>query len=259
MKESVKRTCISNIYFLAKRNGIKIGDIEARAELSAGYISRLSKEDNKTPLSLDMVLAASELFEVSVESLLTCNFEAMTSTQDFLLRFIDKLITDTEMNKLRWNCETADFLNSMECDINGQVPHPLFDYIETWTPGETEYPDKISRAVFASRAFGNTTVISDNCFNLKMKNCSTLYIMKVKDDDGRRNSREAIEFWMFKSGHGRLEYLCDDSDDILRDSIDRLYEVLQEDAKHPKMDDSVKSAIDAFMNDDLGSDDDTPF
>jgi len=260
--EYEKKTCIDNIYFLSKKKGVKIGDIEARANVSAGYISRLGKEDNKTPLSLEIILAASELLSVSIESLLSFRFDSIISTQEYLLTFIEKLITDTEQSKLRWDCETANYLKTLEPDINGEVAHPLFKYIETWTPGETDYPDKIDRPNFASRSFGSTTLIAGNCFNLRMKNYSTLYIMKVVNDDGRINSKEVIEIWLHLSG-GINRYLCDNSDVVLKKPIDGLYEVLQEDSKHPKMEEDVKYVINAFMkgvlNDENDDEEDTPF
>lgn len=36
-----------NIRFLATKKGIKVGDIENEAGVSAGYVSRLANEDNK--------------------------------------------------------------------------------------------------------------------------------------------------------------------------------------------------------------------
>lgn len=259
MNEEMKKRCLNNIYFLSRKKGIKISEIESEAGLSAGYISRLNKEGNTTPLNLELVVMAAGLLRVPMECLLSLDYDDMTSTQEYLASFIGKLTADTCKNELRWDCETEDSLNTMQCDYNGNIKHPLFNYIETWTPGETEYPDKIERAVFASRAFGKTTIIGGKCFNLQLKKASTLYVMNVQNDDGKVNKKSVIELWIYVWNAGGTHYLCDSTDSFLGDSIDELYAVLQEDAKHPKMDDTVKGAIDAFMNGEVGGDDDLPF
>jgi hypothetical protein len=40
-----KRRFLDNVYFLAKLRDIKIGVLEANANLSTGYLARLNKED----------------------------------------------------------------------------------------------------------------------------------------------------------------------------------------------------------------------
>ena len=49
------RYLISNIAFLAKKNSLRIGEIENMLGLSAGYISRTAKENSAKKLSIDVV------------------------------------------------------------------------------------------------------------------------------------------------------------------------------------------------------------
>lgn len=50
-----KRLFISNIYQLAKERSVKIGDLEKKAGVSVGYLSRINKEDSNTVPTIDFV------------------------------------------------------------------------------------------------------------------------------------------------------------------------------------------------------------
>ena len=65
-----KRRFLDNVYYLAKQRDIKIGVLEANANLSTGYLARLNKDDNKSVPSIEVLVSFAEMLDVSMDSCL---------------------------------------------------------------------------------------------------------------------------------------------------------------------------------------------
>ena len=246
-----------NVYFLIKKTGKKIGEIESEAGVSPGYISRTSKEGNSKP-GIDFIMSVAKNLNVSVDALLKVDFAKLTPTEEYLLKFFQKLSSDTVSGKLKWNKESEDYLNNLESDINGNVEHPLFNLERFYEEGETEYQDYVTRVVFNSNTFGFRTSCGD-CFNLRLKNGVTVYVMNISKSvyhSGNKNAH-AKEIWL-SSRFGGNEFLCSNREIIsnLFSMVDTLYMNIVEDSRHPKINYDSRKSIDAFMNDDLKDDKD---
>ena len=96
------RYLISNIAFLAKKNGLRIGELEKLLGLSAGYISRTAKESSAKKLSIDVVWKIGKLFEEDLQSLLCTNLRIPNKNTDVLALFLAKLYCQTEHNEIHW-------------------------------------------------------------------------------------------------------------------------------------------------------------
>ncbi|MEA4972339.1 MAG: XRE family transcriptional regulator [Candidatus Metalachnospira sp.] len=95
-------TLINNINYLAKKNGLRFGDLENMLNLSAGYISRTTKENSKKKLSINVVWKIAQLFEVDLKSLIETDLEIPNSNTEMAIRFVDKLRQQTEENTIEW-------------------------------------------------------------------------------------------------------------------------------------------------------------
>lgn len=258
-KEFNKNIMFDNITFMLKERGKKIGELESEAGVSPGYISRTSKEGNTKP-GIDFIMKAAEALNVSVDTLLWVDMSRLTPTERYLISFLEKLTKDTLDDKLAWQTETAGYLNHrLETDMNGYCEHPLFS-IETFDePGETEYLDEVTRIVFTSRSYDVHTCIAEDCYNLRMKNGTVLYLMSISKSVYKTGDPDAHakEIWMCPRC-GSNKFLCSTRDvSEIAILIENLYSVVSESAKHPKVEQDIKAVIDAFMNDDVGDDDDT--
>lgn len=252
-----KQLMLDNIYFMLKEFGKKIGELEAEAGVSPGYISRTSKDDKAKP-GIDFIVKVAEALNTSVDTLLNIDLSGLTPTERYLISFIEKLKRDTADDKLEWIRSSADSLNRMECDMNGYVEHPLFSYETFMEQGEGDYPEEVSRVVFISHAFDVHTYITDDCFSLRLKNGAILYLMDFSKSIHRVNDLDAYarEIWMYKPQVG-AQYMCSNRDNSpLAALVDDLYTVVKEFSKHPKIKKGLQEAIDAFMRDDLEDDDD---
>lgn len=98
------RFLISNIAFLARKNNLRIGEIESMLGLSAGYISRTAKENSAKKLSIDVVWKIAHLFEVDIRDLLETDLQIPNSNSDLAVKFLEKVYHETESGLIEWQC-----------------------------------------------------------------------------------------------------------------------------------------------------------
>ena len=230
--------------------------------MSAGYISRNSKDSNSKP-GIDFLFRVSEILNTSIDTIMKIPLSELTPTERYLVSFFEKLKADTAADKILWVRESKEYLNQLEPDINGFVHHPLFTYETCYVPSETDYPDQVDRTVFVSKTFGSQTVINEDCYNVRLKNGVRLYLMNIEKIVHQVNDSDAtaLEAWMMDNSGGQC--LCGtQNDQILADLLIDLYNTVHEVLRHPQLSNSFRCAIDAFMNDDISDDsgtDDYPF
>mgnify|MGYP000028564684 CR=1 FL=1 len=251
------KTLFDNIDFLIKNQNRKIGEVENEAGVSAGYISRTSKDGGSRP-GIDFIMKIAHVLHVSIDTLLKVDISSLTPTERYLISFLEKLEQDTTHDLLDWDRLTAESLNNMDTDQNGNTNHPLFEFRSFSVPGETGYPEEVSRVLFPSHSFGIHTEIHGDCFELRMKNGAYLHLMDVSDYRNTSNDPDSFakEIWMSMPGQAP-QYLCSDYEHSkLVDFIDNLYAAVVENTKHPKVKQEFRYIIDSFMKDD--NEDDPP-
>ena len=89
-----------NVRILLAKKNKKIGELESNCEVHAGYMSRVLKADMKP--SIDVIIKIANYFTVRVETLLFEELKKYTVTELYILRFLDKVIRDTEDEKIHW-------------------------------------------------------------------------------------------------------------------------------------------------------------
>ena len=226
-----KSLCFSNIRELLRQNpDVKIGQIEKEAGIRLGYMSRLEKEGNKSEPSMEFIVTAAKLLKVSLDTLVSVNLTGLTPTEQYIVNFFDKLKADTIADKLDWNIESADYLNRLETDMNGYVDHPLFSLETFYEEGECEYPDEVTRVVFTSRSFGPKTFICGNCYNLRMKNGTTLYLMDIEKSVHKLNDAGAYakEIWTYTPQVGCQFLVCSKDETPIAPLVDTLFSIVKE-------------------------------
>ncbi|HHY08673.1 MAG TPA: helix-turn-helix transcriptional regulator [Corynebacteriales bacterium] len=254
-EEFNKKIMLDNISFLLNESGKKIGELETEAGVSTGYISRISK-DEKTKPGIEFIMKVAESLNTSIDTLLKVELGEMTPTERYLVSFLEKLNKDTLDDRLDWNIESADELQRVETDMNGYVDHPLLSYETFYEESECEYPEEVSRVVFISKSFDCRTAINGDCFNLRLKNNSYLYIMNISKSVHNVNDSDAFakEIWMYTPGVG-ASYLCSNKDvSPLALLVENLYLTVSERMKHPRIKNELKYIIDSFMEGDIEDD-----
>lgn len=252
-----KNLMFSNIAYLLEKKKIKIGDLEEKAGVSIGYISR-TKDGSSKP-GIDFIVKAADVLGVSIDSLLTVDLSALTPTEQYLLKFFNKLITDTQHDLLDWKVETAASLIELRSDGYGNVDHPLLNYENIDVPmGPDEPAEPVNNLCYQSMAFGYYMCVDGNFYHLRMKNGITLYLTMIQKFEYQTSaphlSTHAREVWMLDNNGGR-KYLARNNDETqIAHVVDRLYQAAENSSKHPKIFGEFKNAIDSFMNNDIADD-----
>lgn len=249
-----KQLLFRNLEYLLGEKNMGIGDFEEKAGVSTGFCAR-SKKDQKSKPGIDFIMKASDILNVSVDSLLTVDYSVLTPTEKYTVGFLGKLNKDTVEDKLNWKTESSDYLNHLELDENGIASHPLFKF-ESFLERSEENYEEVTRVIFESRNYGYQTYIEGDCYNLRLKNDTYLYLMNISKSVHRTDDKNAYskEIWLFSQLQGK-QFLCDNwGERTTAALVDTLYEAVKENSKHPKIDKAFRSSIDAYMNDDFVDD-----
>ncbi len=99
-----KKRIGDNINALAKWYGLKIGDVEKSAGISQGYISRLSKSNSEdTNPVIDLLITASELFRIPIDSLVSLDFGKIANPEKRRLQgFFETLLYLSNRDQIKW-------------------------------------------------------------------------------------------------------------------------------------------------------------
>lgn len=252
-----KNLCFSNIRELLKDNpDVKIGQIEKEAGIRLGYMSRLEKGDNAAEPSVEFIVTAAKLLNVSIDTLISMDLANLTTTEKYLVSFIEKLKSDTTQEKIYWNVETKYELDRQLVDCNGRSTHPLFSLETYFIQTDCEYPEQVTDNVFVSKTFGPNTSIHGDCFNLRLKNGSTLYLMDIEKDSHYTNDKTAfVKEAVMYVPRGKTQVLATTQDEYpIGQLLEELFKTVKDRMKHPQVNNDVMTAIDAFMKDDLEDD-----
>ena len=92
----------SNLNYLLREHNIRVGELEQILGISSGYISRTAKQGSAKKLSIDVVWKIAALFKVSLEDLLGKSLAVPESNSDMIVRFLSKVIHETETHIVEW-------------------------------------------------------------------------------------------------------------------------------------------------------------
>ena len=115
------KTVVENIYFLAKKKGIKVGELEEAAGVGSGYFSRFLKEpespDEKVRSlpSAEVLEAVCEKLDITLDMLLHTDYQVLDDVDVSMALFFGKLKEATDSNALIWQKLTIEeLLNVVE-------------------------------------------------------------------------------------------------------------------------------------------------
>lgn len=99
-----KKRIGTNIKALANWYGFKYSDIEKDAGVSPSYLSRLAKGSrNESSPIIDLLLTASDKFKVSIDSLVSMDFNKIADSEKMRLHgFFETLLYLSNRDRLEW-------------------------------------------------------------------------------------------------------------------------------------------------------------
>ena len=255
-----KYLAFRNIRELLKNTDIKLGQIEKEAGCQAGYMSRLEKTENATEPTVEFLVTAAQKLNVSLDDLLYVTISSLSSTEIYMIKFLEKLIRDTKADRLNWIKEPLYVFKEIEKSDDGELYHPLFSKYQNHkglkgiAVSEAGLPYIKTRSFFPSKTFGQMTEVIDDCYRLELKDQTTLYVMSVGEieSDEQAKGKAATEIWMHRK-NGKPSCLCTDHEgkEIIIQLIFKLWLAVNQYDTRPKINKEHREAIDSFLRDEI--------
>lgn len=156
---------IDKIYEIAKNKKLKIGDMEEKAGVSRGYLSRINKSDKSTSPSIEVLASIAQQLGVTIDYLVNDWGDGLTQTEDMVIDFVDRLKFNTTEGKQEWVCESAAVATG-ENDTPSN--NPLVIVKECYTE---EFEKFYYDHVYQSRFYGDGDVrVDGNCYYTEINN-----------------------------------------------------------------------------------------
>ena len=221
-----------NIKFLANKMGKKLGELEAEVNVSTGYFSRLSSDEGKGSTIVDVLLSVADKLNTSIASLICADLSELTPNAMLLVRFFDKLNSETLEDKIVWNLEKKSWFDeSFNC-----VDHPLFTPLNPYAiDSDFRYESK----------FDLETFIAGDCYNTEL-GYKKLYLMNVCTSN---TSLVGYELYFVDQRDCEIEPICRAyPGDSLYKFIDELYKNASVSSRHLKLSKSVLATIEDYID-----------
>ena len=285
-KEFDRQKFLANIRALIRQRGMKIGELESNVDLSAGYLSRLERDDNKAIPSVDVVWKIANELGVNIELLIEGNFDHSTENIEYIRRFVQSLFDRTVGGELEWSSNNIGSINRAlegkeECAIVEHAPDG--EYFEPSSGDMYQYGvdtgSQMRSRLFRIRSLTRPTsevIAADSCFHVQIGNNQVLHLFKFTevmfdDDPDLGGTLQAIDYYELAIeeiiyDHEELSPVCNTlwNTASLKPDIEKLYQELKEHEYDLRIDKRVRGIIDAFMgisNNDFTTvdDDELPF
>lgn len=233
-----KSLCLSNIYYLAKLKNVKIGDLENKAGVSAGYLSRLNKEDNTSSPSIECITSMAAELQVSLDVLVGVDLQSITKTEEYIICFIEKVTRDTDDGVLVWDKESAQQLNNLNWQRGED--HPLF------YPPYDEDGNAISDDLFYQPVNKDleTVTINNPCFHAELCENTTIYIMSTTANG---ITETILDIYLVDNGRNAPLCSTENYNPAIALAIRTLYEHITESTKHAQLRPEVKEIIECYL------------
>lgn len=251
-----REICLKNVDYLLTQQNKKLGELEEKSGNYPGYLSRMKSGKSSSDPSIEFLMTAAEELNVPLELLVSSDLTEMTSTEEFIMKFLNKVIDNTKKDELRWTRETITELNRLEIerDMGGYevVPHPLYIIGDSG-----EGVDYCEFPLYNSLFFHNCGVMPcGNGYNAILSGTdNTIYIMECgKGDDSLTWSKDRFyELYLVDSdayGNWRVKKLCNtiEARDIIVETVNSLVKNIISSLNRIHIDSDVKEILSAYID-----------
>lgn len=241
MPEIDKGVCVSNIYALAKKKGLKISELETKAGVSAGYFSRLTRPENKSIPSVEVLDAVTRELGVLVDDLIHFNLGAATPMDEYVLNLLDFLRKTALNGDKHWEKRTEQQLYDMDTDSFGAYNGPLFqDYLVL--------EDRITGFASSFVEPGTIPYITGHAFLLDLDQRGCIYLFQLTVG---KNADQRIDYELYVRSGYEMHPLCNgikgDDTGMFSRKLEALYNAVSESCSHSHITPDIKEALDILM------------
>lgn len=236
--------CVKNIQSLAKRQGIKLGDLEARAGISQGYLSRIGKKNGALPAAEALGIIAEEL-GVTVDFLLFGLPSSLSENERLVAEFIDALLGRTIVGRLEWTRDLEEVLNRTSFE-QFNVTHPLcaLDIQESDDFGGRNIYSSEYRSLFDCYAHPN-----GDGYHAELDSENSIYLMAVRSRC-ISSSDSGPDYEVYIRTRKELKPLCATCfvGETVVGKIRKLYDAVNTAHSHLGVDSSTRQIMNEFIH-----------
>lgn len=230
---------MTNIIALIKEKGIRIGELEKRIGISAGYISKMTKAENESMPGIDLIFKLAQELEVSMEALICGDFNKSNDNLLFLIQFLHSLIEDINIHRDEWR-QFTDY-NALRTE---------YDFPALPMMAETlEERDATFRYVSGFKLDAKLTVTNDN-FYAFISGIGPIVLFKLENHlpEGRKTELELYAINM-DSDEESVIPMCSslDSDGEIAPYLMDLYNCLLRHSKDIQISDRTRNLINGYL------------
>lgn len=155
---------VENIYTLAKQRNITIKTLETNANVSVGYLAKMSNPNSRLPL--DVVHSIAGQFGMTMDALVNYDPAGLTTQEKKICKLFEKLTADTNADKLEWKVFLKDvyarkFTKDEIEPLNKKGLPPLADITNAGTMVNADGTKEDLCAVTHNSMFRNFNVATD--------------------------------------------------------------------------------------------------
>lgn len=261
-----KNKLMDNINSLIKEKNLRIGEVEAEVGISKGYLSRMSKEDNDTIPTVDLIWNLAQKLDTSVDMLVGGDFSRVNDNLFFLLKYIYKLKKDTDLHNIEWKRVPKKFYEDIE---KGKGAHPLFmpvdDDITAFMSDKEKQKGGFPIQRYKSEFTFETVSVFDDCFEGEINGMGKVYIMELFYNSREEGAVPFTEIVMIEYGDEDAGYgdattpICATlgKSQELQPSINDLMNCIQRHEADVPLSQQQKSAMSRYLN--FGVEEELPF
>lgn len=239
-----KRQLFQNIRDLANSKNIKLGQIERDAGCQPGYMSRLEKTDNLTDPTVEFIVTAAKELDVPIDLLLFGKFAKLSSTEQYIMKFINQLTKDTINDEQFWVKDNIkEFVTNIYQNKLKQAPfHPTFHC--EFDPYDETYSFSYRSAFLP----GKDITPIENCYYGNLKGSDDkIYIIHCEGKTGN-STKKFFEVYLTRRNNVNPIFCTEQTCDELYTAIAMLYKEIEIAATHVHINEEAKDIIDLYFN-----------
>lgn len=198
-----KSKLISNINYFINVYDMKIGELEDAIHVSQGYLSKLSKPDNKQLPSIETLANLSTRFGITIDDLLFSSYPKMTKTEHKMNKFLNRLSSKTKDESIDWEEDDYNSLISDFKEGKRSSYHPIFDLergraidIEDFADGK-QY---LMQPLKSDLVHGKQYYLYGRCFKTQLSNDTDFYLLEAATSWDTITT--SVEYLAILDGHG---------------------------------------------------------
>lgn len=239
---------LKNINYLMKANNMKVGELEERADISTGLISRIAKEGSTVKMSVEFLASIAKVLGVSVDALIGIDFDGLTPSDTKLIEFLEKMTRKVEHDKILWDKETLNDLDNVRISADKSITsHPLFKVVEG-------FPGDYSAKYVSGFTKNGDAELCGPIYNYCLKDYFYVFLAQVRYDYG-----DEVQYEMYFSRRHPdnlawydTESVCcsktNNVDNAFKIPLEALANAIIESDNHTKLSQEAWQAIHTFVD-----------